>query len=363
MITANWFGQSHQRRTAWFLVTLSGLLMFAALSQQLTGLSLAASGGSTLTTSPVSVSLSTKPGTAISTDLQLQNNSSNPVEIAVHLQEFKASGEDGQAQIYEPPAGDPSLGWVHFSEDRFTAEPGVWHKIKMTIDTPKTAAFGYYYAVIFSPVSSSALIPGVNNYKGANAILVLLNAHAGGEKNLLEIASFNADQHAYQYLPATLSVRVRNVGNIYTAPRGVIYISRSPTGDIIDSLDVNKGLGNVLPGTYRTFSVQWDNGFPVYQTKRINGQVASDKQGKPVQELAWDFSHINRLRFGRYYARLVLVYSDGTKDVPLYATVSFWVIPWVPILVLLVVLILVGIGLWTVLRFTIKRRRPWRIRS
>ena len=363
MRIATWLCASRQRYTTWFLVVSCGLLLFGALVQQLSGLSLAASGGSTLTTSPVSVSLTTKPGTSISTDLQLQNNSSNSVEIAVHLQEFKASGEDGQAQIYVPPAGDPSLGWVHFSEDRFVAEPGVWHKIKMTIDVPKTAAFGYYYAVIFSPVSSSALIPGVNSYKGANAILVLLNAHSGSEKNLLEIASFSADQHAYQYLPATMNVRVHNTGNIFTAPRGVIYISRSPTGDIIDTLDVNKGLGNVLPGTYRNFSVQWDDGFPVYQTKRINGQVVSDKQGKPVQELAWDFSHVNRLRFGRYYARLVLVYSDGTRDIPLYATVSFWVIPWVPMLVLLVVLVLVGIGLWTVVRFTIKRRRPWRARS
>jgi hypothetical protein len=295
--------------------------------------------------------------------LQVQNNSQNAVTIAVRLKEFKASGENGQAQIFDPLPGDPSPSWVHFSEDTFTAIPGVWHKVKMTITLPPTAAFGYYYAVVFSPVSSGTNVAGSSTYKGANAILVLLNAKAPGEKNEVQIASFSADQHAYQYLPATFSVKVSNTGDVYAAPRGSIYISRSLTGDVIDTIDVNKGLGNVLPGTSRVFSAAWDDGFPVYRTKRLNGQIVSDSNGKPVKELYWDLTHLDRMRFGRYYARLVLVYNDGTRDIPLYATVAFWVIPWVPLLVVVVLVLLILLGLWTIVRFTIKhRRRPWRLR-
>lgn len=339
------------------LCTASILLTMAA-----GGFVTADSGGSTLTTSPVSVSLTAKPGTSVSTDLQLQNNGSSAVEIGVHLEEFRASGENGQAEIYQPPANDPALSWVHFSENTFRAEPGVWHKIKMTVQVPNTAAFGYYYAVVFSPASADAVTPGASTYKGANAILVLLNARTAGEKNVLEIADFSADQHAYQYLPVTFSVKIHNTGDIYAAPRGVIYISRSLTGEVLDTLDINKGSGNVLPGTNRVFQTAWANGFPVYGTKRLNGQIVSDSAGKPANELQWDLSRINKLRFGRYYARLVVVYNDGTRDIPLYATLSFWVIPWLMLLVAGILLALVILGLWTVAHFIIKRHHPWRVR-
>ena len=323
--------------------------------------SAATSTGSTITTSPVSTTLSASPGSTVTTTLQLQNNDSKSVNIAVKLEKFKAEGENGQAQIYAPQTDDPSISWVHFSESSFVAEPGVWKQIKMTVDVPKSAAFGYYYAVVFSPVTGPASIPGINTFRGANAILVLLNVHTPGESSKLEIASFSASQHIYQYLPVDFTVKVHNPGDIYTAPRGDIYISRSENGPAIDNIELNKGQGNVLPGTNRNFQVSWDDGFPVYQVKRVNGQVVSDKSGRPVEQLVWDFTHLNRLRFGQYYARVVMVYSDGGRDIPVQGVVSFWVIPWVILLVLLVVLLLIGLGLWTVVRMVV-HRRPRHIR-
>jgi hypothetical protein len=37
---------------------------------------------------------------------------------------------------------------------------------------------------------------------------------------------------------------------------------------------------------------------------------------------------VPKLRWGKYTANLLLVYDDGTKDVPIEGTLSFWVIPW-----------------------------------
>ncbi|MGB3073255.1 MAG: hypothetical protein WBB68_03290, partial [Candidatus Moraniibacteriota bacterium] len=34
------------------------------------------------------------------------------------------------------------------------------------------------------------------------------------------------------------------------------------------------------------------------------------------------------LRFGKYTAKMLLVYDDGTRDIPIEGVVSFWVMPW-----------------------------------
>ena len=320
----------------------------------------ATGAGSTITTSPVSVSLSAAPGNTVTTKLQLQNSGTQPVDIAVKLEKFKASGTNGQAQIYAPDDSDPSLSWVQFAPAAFTALPGVWNSVTMTIAVPKTAAFGYYYAAVFTPASTNSAVPGINTFRGANAVLVLLNVHVPGEKNRLEVAGFNADKHAYQYLPVNLSVKVHNSGDIYAAPKGNVYISRTPTGSVIDTLALNNGAGNVLPGTDRVFPVVWDDGFPSYQAKRVNGQIVSDAQGKPVYELNWDFSRLTHFRFGRYYARLVMVYNDGSRDIAQYGMLSFWVIPWTILGILTVVLGLILVGLWTIVRFMLRQRHARR---
>jgi len=325
---------------------------------------LAASGtASTITTSPVSVDLLAVPGSSTSTVIQLQNNAPQATSISVRLEEFKAVGKNGQAQIYVPPPGDPSMQWVHFSKDSFMAEPGTWNSITMTIALPKTAAYGYYYAVLFVPNTvTNVLNSNTNKVKGANAVLVLLNAHTPNESNQLSIRSYTAGKSSYQYLPASFSVDVHNNGNIFTSPRGDIYISRTKGGKTIDTIDINSGQGNVLPGTDRVFQVQWANGFPVYQLKRVNGQIISDKKGKPVEQLKWDITKVPEFRYGKYYANLVLVYNNGSRDIPINGEVSFWVIPWLLLLGLLLFSILVLLGLWTIVRNLIKRLRVVRKR-
>jgi hypothetical protein len=314
------------------------------------------STGSVLTTSPVSVDLVGKPGSTTSTNLEVQNNGTRPITVNVKLDEFKAGNDNGRASIFTPPANDPSTTWVHFSKESFVAEPGVWNQVAMTINVPKTAAYGYYYAVLFEPDTSvSGLHNTTNKVKGANAVFVLLDAHIPGEKNTLQVTGFRSDKSVYQYLPASFSVTIRNTGNIFTVPQGDIFISRTSNGAAMASMAINSGQGNILPGTNRIFSAKWNDGFPVYVTMRIDGQIVSDKNGKPVQQLHWNAGSISKFRFGKYYAHLVLVYKNGSgQDVPVSAVVSFWVIPWALLGVLLIVLVLVLFGVWTIMKDTTK---------
>ncbi|HEY5267534.1 MAG TPA: hypothetical protein VII94_00125 [Candidatus Saccharimonadales bacterium] len=311
--------------------------------------------GSTLTTAPVSVDLSSTPGSTISTKLQVQNNSSTPLTINVHLEEFKAAGTGGQAQLYIPPSTDPSLSWVHFSQTSFLAEPGVWNSVTMTVSLPKQAAQGYYYSVIFAPVIVNTSSKNTNQVKGANAVFVLVDSNNSKDNNQLIVNSFTVGSKSYNYLPVAFSINTRNVGNVFTIPSGDVYISRTQNGQSIASIDINPGGGNILPKTNRIFNLQWSNGFPTYKPKVVNGQEVSGKNGKPIEQLSWNFNNITNFRFGKYYAKFVLVYNNGSRDIPITGQVSFWVIPWLFILIFIVILAFVLIGIWTISRNIIRR--------
>jgi hypothetical protein len=319
-------------------------------------------GSSDLTTSPISSDLSIKPGDSKTTTLQVRNNGPQPVAIAIQLKQFKSNGTQGQATIIDPPAGDDSLSWVHFSQQTFTALPGVFTPIDMTIVVPKTASLGYYYAVLFKPVLSGAAQTNTNTVTLSNAILVLVDTSTPNEIRRLDIVHFTASRTVYEYLPASFELTVHNGGNIYLPPRGVINISR--TNDFtkpLVSLDINRGGGRVLPNSSRTFGMTWNDGFPRYEPKQVGGQPLLDKSNRPIQSLQVHFADSNKFRFGKYHAQVALVYNNGLRDIPVYAEVSFWVIPWKIIVIALVALALQVLIIVMALRYRRLYRKSKRI--
>jgi hypothetical protein len=323
------------------------LFLFGGLTLLFRPASALAATGPNVTTSPVSVTLSTPPGTTTSTKLALRNNGDAPIGMTLQLDTFSADGSSGQARIQTPPANDASISWVHFSQTSFTTQPNAWSYIQMTINVPKTASLGYYYAVLFRP-SISVSLNGANTnvINGYNAILVLLNAVTPNEHPQLQLAGFSTTRKINEYLPVTFSINIRNHGNIYLPPSGDVYISRTSSfSKIIDVMSINPGVGNILPGTNRIFSVKWVNGDPVFTPKELDGQPVNTKQGQPIYELKWSLAHIHKFRFGEYYARLVMVYNNGVHDVAVTSVLSFWVIPWKLILAFVILVVILGIGL------------------
>lgn len=45
-----------------------------------------------------------------------------------------------------------------------------------------------------------------------------------------------------------------------------------------------------------------------------------------------------------------MIYSDGNREIPVQAEVSFWVIPWTLIIVGLIILLVLGFGLYAIFR-------------
>lgn len=325
--------------------TIAGVLigLFAPVSVFAAGTS-----GTNITTSPVSSVLHTAPGTPLTTTISVQNNSSKPVDVKLQLQTFKPYGTSGRAQIIPPQPNADYIKWVHFSQDAITAQPGVWQKIQVTISPPPTASLEYYYAILVKPVGATTKSGNSTILKGYNAVLVLLDVRSPNDRPQLKVSNFSSDHGLYEYLPASFKITASNTGNVFLAPAGDIYISKSSDfKSTLATLPINSAAGNVIPGSARDFTSQWNDGFPLFVPKTIAGQTVNDNSGNPIEQLKWDFTQANKFRFGKYYAKMVFVYNNGQRDVPISAVVSFWVVPWKLGSIVIIVLALLIFGVYT----------------
>jgi hypothetical protein len=307
-----------QRRFLLSILTLA-FLPFLASAQEASGLR--------LVTSPLPVTVSTQPGKSVTTDIKVKNDGTAPEELQLKLMKFRAYEDSGKPALEEPDGTEDFLKWVSFSEPRFALAPNEWKTVSITFAPPETAALGYYYAFVFSRAEEqTATSDGQTALTGGSAILVLLDVEVPNAKKEITLESFSADHSFYEFLPVNFSVRLKNIGNIHTAPRGNIFISR--VGQEAALVEVNLEKGNILPGSERVFETSWEDGFPHYIPKTENGAVVRDEEGNTTTELTWNWADAAKLRFGKYTAKLVMVYDNGERDVPLEQEVTFWVLPW-----------------------------------
>ena len=312
-------------------------------------------GAFNVVVSPPSIGLRTKPGQVVSTDIKIQNQGLATEHVKITVMKFGAHGQDGTPDLLDLKSTDDFANWASFSSTHFDAEPNVYKTIKMTINPPASAAFGYYYAVVFSRDGAEKQIQKKQaNLLGAVASLVLLDVQAPGAIRQAKITEFSTARKTQEFLPVDFTVRMKNSGNTHVAPRGNIIIRRN--GQQVALIEVNLTKGYILPGSGRKFAANWADGTPVYAQKIVNGKVALDKQGKPITELSWDKFALSKLRAGKYDAKLVMVYDDGKGDVSTEASLSFWVIPWRIIGGGLVIALLALAGLWATLLRPLRNR-------
>ncbi len=306
--------------------------------------------GLNLVTSPLPINLITEPGATVSAQLKVKNGGIKTEQLKVGLMKFSSYGEEGKPMLLDREKGDDFFDWVSFSDNSFEVAPNEWKTITATFKIPKTAAFGYYYAITFSRAEeekpSGARQTAI---VGATATLVLVEVRVPNAKREVEVLEFSSNHKFYEFLPVVFSVKLKNKGNVHVAPRGNIFIDRGKTHDVA-ILEINPDKGNILPDSNRIFETKWTDGFPLYVEKTKNNKTILDEKGNVVKTLKWDFSKANKLRWGRHTANMLLVYDDGKKDITIEGKTSFWIIPWRLIVGGIVVAVFMLIGLQSTLK-------------
>jgi len=298
-----------------------------------------------LTLSPINIILETDPEEPVTSLIKILNNSLEEEYLELELQKFTADSIGSKPIIQEFNDNDHEQSWVSFDQDKFSVKPKEWKTIKVTFTPPADASLSYYYAILVKrqvavDEQSSSVLTGVP------AILMLTTVRSPFAKFELQLSEFLTTKKIYEFLPANFEVTIKNSGNTHIAPLGNIFIDRGETKDVA-ILSLNKEKGLILPGSERTYTVEWAEGFPFFE-KNNEGEVESST-------LKWNFSEFDKFRLGKYTAHLLFIYDNGERDIPVESKISFWVIPWRLILVVFFLVTFTIIGILIPILFVIKK--------
>ena len=294
-----------------------------------------------VTPSPLFTTL--KPGTETMLELKIRNAGSGTEELRIDPRSFSVDNQTGQVTLDDTTPSEIAP-WISFSAQKFTVKPGQWYTQRVYVSLPKDTGFSYSLALIINRANDPTPMESGRNLKGSVAVFTLINVDRPGATRKVEVTKFSTSAGIYEYLPVTLNMQFKNTGNTIVQPYGNVFIQRAIDDEIpLATLPVNDKRGYILPGSERLLTADWKNGFPIYQSQ-------TEASGTTKVSEVWDWSRISDFRIGNYTAKLVAVYNDGQRDVPLEENVSFWVLPWKILLGALITLGLVGLGVWTLMR-------------
>ncbi len=326
------------RRCIWVLGVVVGLSGIFGVSSQTAK---AVNGEFYLQVSPSPLVVTIKPGQTETFDLKIRNAGTEVENLTIAPRSFEIDGSGEVKFDYtKKPAeiGD----WVSFSQQNFTVKPGEWYTQKITMAIPKEAGFSYSFAFMITRQEVPNSQNSGRELKGSVAIFSLVNIDKPGATRALQLERLSTSQPVYEFLPTKINVQLKNTGNSIVRPDGNVFMQRGASDPVpITTLDVNPTDGYILPGSTRTLSLDWNEGYPATKT-------TTDSSGKAKVDEDWNLANLSKLRFGQYTAKLVAVYNDGQRDIPVYGEVSFWVIPWKFLLIVFVLLGLIGVGIWSI---------------
>ncbi|MDN5275388.1 MAG: hypothetical protein JWN33_37 [Candidatus Saccharibacteria bacterium] len=283
------------------------------------------SNGQALEIAPPVINLSLKPGQAITAQISLRDVSNGPLIVTGEINDFVAAGEDGTPKILTEAVDDNPYSmrtWIK-PLNRLLLKPHEIQSLPVTITVPQNAAPGGYFAVVRFTATPPEL-EGTGVALSASLGSLILVRVEGDAKESMEIAEFNVSKDdkpgtLFQQGPVTFTERLKNTGTIHLQPTGQVIVS-DMFGAKIATVNINLPPGNVLPNSIRRFSQPLDSS--------VIG---------------------NRILFGRYTAELKVTYGDSKQTIS--QTITFWVIPYTLIGIIVVALV---IG-FIFLRFGVKR--------
>ena len=316
----------------------------------------AATTGIDLTVSPVFINLLTDPGKPVKTEVKIKNNNNQTEYLEIRYATFEATSDGARPKLIDADPGDEMFHWISVSSPQFTLAPLETKTIGVTITPAKTAGLGYYYGIIFQRIAEQEATGKQAIVAGAPAVSILLEVKSPNAKRELQLVDFTTDNLFYEYLPTTFRATIKNTGNIHLMPAGDIFIDSLTTKEVA-ILPFNEARGNILPQSTRTFEVTWDDAMIVRTSEDEEGHALVDKEGNLKPRTSWDFAKADKFRIGKYTANILMVYDNGERDVPLEATVSFWVIPWKILAIAAVIATFFIVGLRSTIMSWIRKMR------
>lgn len=282
---------------------LGALLMFVLFALP----TVAADGSTNVSISPLTFDLTANPGDTITNELLVRNSGTDPVVLSIEVQDFVANGEEGEVTLTDEKSTYSLASWVETDTSKFTLAGGKQKSAKFVIRVPYNAEPGGHYASVYVHVGATLDNATSGSGVGQKIGSLLLLKVAGRATSTADIETFKPTKSTFSKGPVDFNIRIKNSGSVHIKPKGVIAITDMFGKKVAD---VNVSQLNVLPGAIRHMTAIWDK--------------------TPA--------------FGKYTATLLAYYGDDNQQ--LTAVTSFWIVPWVSILVWTLVIVLASVLLW-----------------
>lgn len=267
----------------------------------------------TMTITPPTIQVTMKPGTSSEGNLGIINDSDSPLTFHATVQDFTVEDTLGTPNILPPSTLSnkySAASWIGVSPDTFTVQPHQRQNLNYYMQLPPDARpGGHYAAIVYTPVNTDT---------GKNQTGAVVNTEIGTLfyitvpgtiTEYAQVSHFSANRFQ-EYGPESLALQIKNFGDLHITPKGSINVT-DIFGRTIQSIPLDQH--NIFPGAARDFSA-------------IVG---------------------NKWMIGKFQANLIASYGFN-NNLPLVATVTFWIFPWrvASVVVLIIVTIILGILLW-----------------
>jgi len=294
--------------TAVKIITFLGAVLFGAMFFALPA--------DAITLNPPIFEFHADPGDFIEDSISIFNDSAeNRLYLTPHLANFtyKEGDETTGTPVYydgdEVKTGYELAPWVALEAEAIEVAPLARRTFPFTISIPDDAGPGSYFGGVIFRLGPQDSQVGVGLSAGTAVMMILRVSGDANESAVL--MDFSTDKGFYSHPAVRVMTRVMNDGNTHLQPYGTVRIT-DVFGREAGLVEINPELRGVLPGSARRFAGQW-------------GDVADEDASELSKQ--W-----NNFKFGKFTATLDMKY--GTVGKTFMAQQSFWVLPWLVILVL-----------------------------
>ncbi|MEP6710431.1 MAG: hypothetical protein ABJA64_01805 [Candidatus Saccharibacteria bacterium] len=270
--------------------------------------SLNTSAAEGLQISPALVELNAERGKTYTLKLNVLNPTNSDLSYGSTAHDFTAKDETGSPKVLlddSLPNGASVKSWLS-TLPQFTLHGHESRQLNVSVVVPASAEPGGHYGVMSFAGKDPQLADTGVGVTASTGLLILIRVD-GAISEKLSLATFTSEREGKQHSffessPINFVSRLKNEGNIHVKPVGKIEI-RDMFGGTVASLPVNDKAANVLPGSIRRFD--------------------------SLLNKSWMIGH--------YTAELTLGY--GTTGQAITNQISFWVIPYKPLLAGLLLLV------------------------
>lgn len=235
--------------------------------------------------SPPSQEIKGTAGSQLTVKAKLRNKSFNSINIKVRIEDFAATGQEGQVALVDRDS-ESLKTWSLLSTENLSLRPNEQKEVTALINIPAGLVGGQYGAFVFSVVGSE---PQAGEAALAQEVASLFLIKLAGQTNEnLVLTDFTVPRFL-ESGPVPMEIKFKNSGNVHSKPFGLINV-KNIFGKTVKDVVV-KGETNILPGATRVVRASLEK----------------------------------KYLFGYYTAEALMNY--GPKNESLTSTVGFWVIP------------------------------------